>query len=113
MKHKWQNNDNGIIRHLEFSKEEIMDSGFRDGRDGICFYPPSCWGTDDRMEGDMPKITSFYLDSIYRASYITGREQYKKETGHYPYSGYTGFDFDYVIKSVEQINAAALQGAAQ
>lgn len=67
----------------EFTEQEVTESGYRDGRDGICFYPPSQWGKDVTGETHCP----WPQDVVYRAAYIEGRTDWRSQCGVSPSTG--------------------------
>lgn len=70
-----------------YSRDDIEQTAERHGHDGILFYPPSAWGTDDHS-GQIRGET----DRIYATAYQRGRERFRAISGAYPPTGDTSQD---------------------
>ena len=70
--------------HREYDALDCYQSGFRDGRDGIKFYPCSEW---DLVAGDAVRGNRTRADKAYADGYRAGRLAWKEATGAFPRSG--------------------------
>lgn len=75
--------------HRKYTESEIRDSGFRDGRDGIRFYPCTEW---DLVDGDHVRGSQSLAVRYYEEGYKAGRIHWKEFTGSFPSSGSTHLD---------------------
>lgn len=73
----------------EYTEQECRDSGFRDGRDGIRFYPCTEW---ELVEGDQVRGHRTLARITYEQGYKAGRINWKEFTGSFPASGSTHLD---------------------
>ncbi len=53
---------------VSFTILAIKETAYRHGADGICFYPPSCWYTEDGSRGHLTPV-----DETYRLEYERGK----------------------------------------
>lgn len=75
--------------HREYTEQECRDSGFRDGRDGIRFYPCTEW---ELVDGDQVRGHRTLAKQAYEQGYKLGRIHWKNFTGRLPESGSTHLD---------------------
>lgn len=73
----------------QYTIEDCYDSGFRDGRDGIRFYPCTVWELNDgdSVLGAVVKCATAYADG-----YKMGRAWWRIRTGGFPSSGDSRYD---------------------
>ena len=84
---------NAIIHtnYRNYSAQECYESGFRDGCDGIRFYPCTAW---DLVEGDAVLGQRSLAENKYTEGYKAGREHWKQFTGSYPQTGSNHLDIN-------------------
>lgn len=70
--------------HRSYTAGECYDSGFRDGHDGIKFYPCTEW---DMVEGDFVRGRRTEAAKRYADGYHAGRESWRDRFGAYPSTG--------------------------
>lgn len=75
--------------HREYTEQDCRDSGFRDGRDGIRFYPCSEW---EMTAGDNVSGNKSLAYDAYASGYREGRAAWRKYSGRFPQSGSCQFD---------------------
>ena len=83
-----------------FTQDEIYQSGYRDGRDGIKYYSCIYWDREGLAD---PKIygNTVKADDVYQHGYKCGRLHWKHLTGSFPSTGADWFDSE-IAKAIAE-----------
>lgn len=89
--------------HRTFTDTDCLESGWRDGRDGIRFYPCTLW---ELAPGDRLRGYRVICAEAYSKGYRQGRALIRIEFNHFPETGDTRFD-SIIESEIERFNFAA------